>query len=382
MQIRLIIYDDSAVFGGHEVMALLGLEGLLKAGIDIVFFFSQHNTKLSESLAVFKEKYSNLSTVETDFYSKKFQGIRNHFEKSFTKKLASQFREFSPDGILVIQGDIEISSQGVLAGKLLETPTISYIPFAHGLEDMGAKLGKWRDVLNRYLLNAPDYFITITEEAKNTFIRLGSKVSIDVVYNGIELGRSKLTPEEARSNFNLPLNKKIIALCGRLESRQKGQDFLVQAVSQSDFLKSEVLSLLVGDGPDEALLKDEVVRLGLADSIKFMGWCNTSLLYPAIDVLVIASRFEGMPLVMLEALVAGVPVVATDRDGMKELLPEYWRYPYGDYDGFIKKLEAVIKEKSIKWIEPLQNQVKKNMSVSAFQDNFVRTVVGKCQQNL
>ena len=360
-------------------MTLLGLEGLLKAGAEIGFFFSRYNSKLQKSLSTIKERYSGLSIIETDLFSKKFQGLRNHLERKAIDKLAGQFSDFQADGVLVIQGDIELSSRGVLAGKLSGIPTISYIPFAHGLKDMGAKLGGLRDMFNHYLLNAPDALITITEEAKKTFFRLGSNVPIDVVYNGIDVDNPKLTRNEARNKFNLPLEKKIIALCGRLESKQKGQGFLIQSVSKSQYLKSEIMTLFVGDGPDESYLKQEVERFGLVDSIRFMGWCDTSLLYPAIDVLVIASRFEGMPLVMLEALKNGIPVVGTNRDGMKELLPEEWRYSYGDYDEFIEKLLPVLQNKPVNQVEDLRTKVNKDMSVNTFQDNFVHAVVGRCR---
>jgi len=91
------------------------------------------------------------------------------------------------------------------------------------------------------------------------------------------------------------------------------------------------------------------------------------------------AQFEGMPLVILEALENDIPVVGTNRDGMKELLPEEWRYSYGNYDEFIEKLLSVLKNKPINQVKDLRTEVNKNMSVNAFQDNFVRAVVGRCQ---
>jgi glycosyltransferase involved in cell wall biosynthesis len=244
---------------------------------------------------------------------------------------------------------------------------------------MGAKFGRFRDLFNTYLLNRPDAFITITQEAKAHFRRRGVKIPIDVVYNGIDVNRFGGNRELARKRFNLLADRPVIALCARLESKQKGQKLLLEALTRSSFLKHHVTTLLVGDGPDKAFLKDEIDRLGLNSAVRFTDWCDTASLYPGIDVLVIASRFEGMPLVMLEALVSNVPVVATDRDGMREILPVDWRFPVGDVEALVDRLESVIRKRPDAEIKRLSQLVRDEMSVESFQSNFTRSVIENCK---
>jgi glycosyltransferase involved in cell wall biosynthesis len=80
----------------------------------------------------------------------------------------------------------------------------------------------------------------------------------------------------------------------------------------------------VGDGPLRAALRDRVARRGLTDRVRLVGHReDVPALLPAFDVFALASRYEGMPCVLVEAMRAEVPVVATAVDAVPELvLPE------------------------------------------------------------
>jgi glycosyltransferase involved in cell wall biosynthesis len=243
---------------------------------------------------------------------------------------------------------------------------------------MGARLGALRDPFNNYLLNAPDAFITLSHEAASQFRSRGTRVPVEVVYNGIEIKRCGGDRAEARGLFGLPGEGAIVALCGRLEVKQKGQLLLLAALHASAWLRSQVLTLIVGDGPDEGLLRERVRELGLQECVRFTGWCDTAALYPALDAVVIASRFEGMPLVMLESLASGVPVVSCDRDGMREILPSDWLYSPGDAYALAERLEWVLQNDVSQDRECLRERIRREMSVEVFQEHFVRTVMRYC----
>jgi len=77
------------------------------------------------------------------------------------------------------------------------------------------------------------------------------------------------------------------------------------------------------------------------DRFGLIGWKNDLReVYAATDVLLIPSKVEGVPLVMLEALSYRIPVVGTDRDGMRSWLPVEWRFRWGDTEGFKHGIEA------------------------------------------
>jgi glycosyltransferase involved in cell wall biosynthesis len=100
--------------------------------------------------------------------------------------------------------------------------------------------------------------------------------------------------------------------------------------------------IFVGDGPDartlQALLVPEV-----RDRFNLIGWkSDLSDVYAATDVLLIPSKSEGVPLVMLEALSYRIPVVGTDRDGMRSWLPAQWRFTWGDIEGLKHGIEQAL----------------------------------------
>jgi glycosyltransferase involved in cell wall biosynthesis len=110
----------------------------------------------------------------------------------------------------------------------------------------------------------------------------------------------------------------VVGSLGRLET-QKGYDVLVRALPRLP----GVTAVLVGDGAERERLERMAAELGVADRLRIVGWSDNPRSYlPGFDVFVLPSRFEGLPLSVLEAMHAGVPVVATDVASTGESLSE------------------------------------------------------------
>ncbi|MGY1831682.1 glycosyltransferase [Geodermatophilus sp. SYSU D01180] len=111
-----------------------------------------------------------------------------------------------------------------------------------------------------------------------------------------------------------PPGRLVVGAVGRLDP-QKGFDVLVRAVAGLPDLHLA----LVGDGPERAALETLVTELGLQERVTMTGWSNeVPALLPSFDVLAVPSRWEGLPLVVLEAMLAGIPVVATPVGGVPD----------------------------------------------------------------
>src|SRR5205823_3483633 len=92
-------------------------------------------------------------------------------------------------------------------------------------------------------------------------------------------------------------------------------------------------------GPDASRLREMISALDLTRQVKVLPWTpHPEEVYAAIDMLLIPSRFEGVPLVMLEAMAYNVPIVASDSDGMSEMLPREWLFPFGNYQALAERL--------------------------------------------
>ena len=130
---------------------------------------------------------------------------------------------------------------------------------------------------------------------------------------------------------------------GRCDFRQKQQDKLLACVagSSSDFLQQLTLRF-VGDGPDYPIL----ARMS-ADRlyVSCEPWTDGRIEFDAKSVLVFSSAFEGLPLVALEALSAGLPVVATVMSGLGDLVPPAAIFDVTDPASLRRAAEAVLRDR-------------------------------------
>lgn len=135
-----------------------------------------------------------------------------------------------------------------------------------------------------------------------------------------------------RSLFPRPIGKVVMAV-GRL-SPEKGFDQFVQAAGMVCRQRSDVGFALIGDGPLSAALRAQIGALGLSDRIVLAGFReDVDQLLPYAACLVQSSHTEGMPNVVLEAMAASIPVVATAVGGTPELVADGvtgWLVPPAD----------------------------------------------------
>ena len=386
-----LFYDDSPVFGGHEVMALHAVRGLLKARPEsIVFFANPENGQLLQELEQISgelDRPDQLAIEKSPAPLSKPVAISRWFRQKDISDLADQFTTSAPDQVLVVQGDIASSVLGLLAAKRAGIPAISYIPVPHTLKEMGAKLGGFRDLLDAPLFKLPDGFITISESmATKLAARSRDAHVIDVVLNGIpDQDFQPIARDKAREKLELKHSEKIIALVGRLEFKQKQQDFLLSAFASSDLAKDASL-LFVGDGPDKGRLQALVNRLDLNEQVTLLPWQqDMATVYSAADLLVIPSRFEGFPLVMLESVRCNTPVVAAAKDGMADFLPQEWLFEPGSKTDCIQKVTKVLTGQTEGQLYTLNSRIDSEMTIQAFQRNFSRSLAKFCpgrRQNL
>jgi glycosyltransferase involved in cell wall biosynthesis len=113
-------------------------------------------------------------------------------------------------------------------------------------------------------------------------------------------------------------DKTLILFASRLH-RQKGVDVLLTALGT--LKRSDYLCLVAGTGEEKENLERMAGSLGLDDRVRFLGFrLDVPELLQRVDFMVLPSRYEGMPLIILEAMAAGCPIIATSVDGTAEVL--------------------------------------------------------------
>ena len=147
---------------------------------------------------------------------------------------------------------------------------------------------------------------------------------VTVVHNGVVVPNliDQKEKNELRDEIALPLEANVIAAGGRLAT-QKGFKYLLDALVTVKSRIPNIFLMLLGDGELRTTLEEQANRLGLRDCILFLGHrSDVPRLLPAADLFVLSSLYEGIPNIVMEAMAAGLPVVATAVGGVPELIED------------------------------------------------------------
>ena len=154
----------------------------------------------------------------------------------------------------------------------------------------------------------------------------------------------------ARKALSLSEGAFVIGGVGRLVPQKNFARFIVVA-AQVLAGHPSALFAIAGTGLQESELKEKAVRLGLGDSIRFLGHVSDrKALYHALDALLLTSDFEGTPMTLLEAMSSGLPVVASAVDGIAEVCQndrDALLVPPRDAGGFVTALRRLISENGL-----------------------------------
>lgn len=330
---QLVFYDDAATFGGHELMTLRLVEFLAaRQACEITFIASRLNTELCRRLG---EVVPKIKLLLTPYTSGRGQWLRTYLSIRALLRLVRMIRSRRPDLLIVVQGGIALSSLGILAGRMAGVRTVSYLPMTHDESlfaptPLRARLRQW---LVQPFYSLPDCLLTISPRMAG-YARRRRRGPVRIVENGIALPHLSMESRSAvRSALGLKDGDRLLLMIGRIEFWQKRHDLAVQALSIARARGSRTHLLVVGSGPDEQALRAQVVALGLAHAVHWRGWqTDVTSFYAACDALLLPSRFEGVPLVMLEAMSTGRRILAANVDGMADMLPPAWTFPSGDIE--------------------------------------------------
>lgn len=194
---------------------------------------------------------------------------------------------------------------GYLASKLAP---VKLVATAHGWITNSRK-ARFYHLLQKLALRSFDQVIAVSEPIAAELRRCGVKRLIKIA-NAVELP-SAAAESDLRRQLGLAPQAQLIGTVGRL-SPEKGLHHLLEAAVKLSADLPEALFLIVGDGPARTELEALSASLGLSGRVIFHGYCaDVAQVYPALDLFVLPSLTEGMPMALLEALSYGVPVVAT-----------------------------------------------------------------------
>jgi glycosyltransferase involved in cell wall biosynthesis len=376
---RVLIYSDAAEFGGHEAMTLRAIESVVsRQDLNVYAMCYRGNTRFMEKLEELRSSSKNLTLQPLEFRSRSLQNLRSLLIPGRVRPIQTLMSQANPDVVVVSQGRIEIGSAGLLAAKRAGLRTISYIPMAHPVSVAGKQVAvHLRDTLNRHFYSLPDKFITISEGVRQMLLARGVRSEIAVVPNCIDrIEFRESTRQEFRKRHGLKKEDYVVGIVGRIIFGQKAQDFVVESIVRFRETLRDFMFLFIGDGRDEGKLRNMIAEHDLEKMAAIVPWSPTpGEVYAGIDMLLIPSNFEGVPLVMLEAMSCGLPIVASNVDGMAESLPQQWLFPQRNSCELAKTLIRVRRQEAPELLEANRTRVADQCDIAKFGLRFSDAVL-------
>jgi glycosyltransferase involved in cell wall biosynthesis len=227
--------------------------------------------------------------------------------------------------LLLAPGVLHAQAWLTAAAVLARRPVWLYVPMSFCAADMGYRHGKWRDRLLAPWLARVQGFITI-DEAQARLLRDTWRVPAPVLSLPNRVRVHGVAPPVPRPAADGLLR---VGFVGRFDAHQKGLDWLADTLRHEPAFGGAFRWRFQGRGPGEPLLQALASALG-PQRVEVVPFGPIEQALACIDLLLLPSRYEGLPLVALEATARGWPVVASDRAGLADLLPPSSIYPFGN----------------------------------------------------
>ncbi len=240
------------------------------------------------------------------------------------KKIKQLLRDIQPD--IVHCHSSKAGVVGRLAAKKYNVPLILYTPNAYAFQSPECSaMKKWLYIwAERYLSrNACSMTINVSKGEMNKALKykVDRPEKFTLIYNGIP--QMDIPDRNAlRSKLELKQDIQYVGFTGRCAKQKDPMTFL-KIAKQVISMRDDVEFLYIGDGDLENSMKEWIEQNQLSEKIHMLGFRNDSAeIVGALDIYLSTALYEGLPYSMIEAMRAGVPIIATNCIGNNELVME------------------------------------------------------------
>jgi glycosyltransferase involved in cell wall biosynthesis len=334
---RWLFIDAASTFGGHEVMLLRWLEELSQHRIS-AFLLARRGSQLRRE-GVRHAVVVELSAAGKGRAARLIGALRD------AMTLMRTAWRLKPAYCVVAEGCLLAQPLFVVLARLIGLRVLVYVPMLQTSASMGFGNGRLRDALVRHFYSKlPHAWVTITREQAHDFRQWAAVtqpifVLENTVSRAIETAGAATVRDFGEANTQGRLR---VIVLGRLEAHQKGLDLLLDHLCAHSELGRRLELSFVGNGPYESEIAQRLrLDASLARWVDLRPWSPTTDALRRSDVLLMTSRYEGVPLVMLEAMALGVPVIAPDFPGTREFIAPDYLFPAGDMRSAFERLERL-----------------------------------------
>lgn len=295
-------------------------------------------------------------------------------------KIIKYLVKFNPD-VIHLHTPLTVGIDAVMAAKLFNKPLVGTVHIYFTDSDYISWLNGWLKYkvaiklvekaaqrLPNFIFSQCDLILAPSKLLISELKKAGFKKPVSYLPNGVTLQQPNLLSKEDKNNLKekYGLKEKVVLHCGRL-SHEKNVDLLIKSFQLLTKNHPNVSLLIIGDGPAKDSLIKLTKKLKLEKQVVFTGFIDhqkliSSGLLEVGDVFATASTMETNPMVVLEAMMFGLPIVGVEQAGLIELVSENGLLAKaGDIKEISEYIEKILfnevlasqmREKSLELIKP------------------------------
>lgn len=351
LNILLITANDFRRYGGLERVLLYFLEFINNKNIDLEIFAFKYVNKMDNYLLKDFEKYKSkiYRILKFNYYGLTglFFFIKNFFnlELLYIYQELYNFLRYKKFDVILVTNAIYLNSVNEILNFLSYKAPVIYWDHGELVSFFSIKDKKnFLDIMQSFKkkeiirgLSKTRYYLCISSGIERIIRSINSEARTYVVYNPVEIPKEKKLIPRGEKN--------VLLYVGRLEDRQKNISFMLKGLSELREYKWELR--VIGTGPDEKKLRELARKLGIEGRIKWEGFKrNPYEDLEEVKVLLLTSRWEGLPLVLVEGNMRGIPFLSSDcNTGPEDIVIEGvngYLYKEGDIKDFVNKLKKIL----------------------------------------
>jgi len=306
----------------------------------------------------------------------------------YQPKLASIIKKLDLD-LIHTHTEFSLGIFGRLMTRELKIPMVhtyhtiyeDYTHYLTNFKTLDRRAKAFARVFTKICCNTVEQVIVPTKKVKDLLINYRVHKQISIVPTGVDLKKfdpelySQEDVEQLKKQYQIDEHDKVMLYLGRV-SKEKNIAEIIEAMPEYMSKRENVKFVIVGSGPEMDILKQMVSERHLEDKIIFTGaqpWDNIGLFYQIGDVFVSGSTSETQGLTYIEAMAAGLPVVARKDRCLDDILVPGWNgYDFVDKEGLLAGLDAVLfLNENISYGENARKNVQK-LSTESFAKNVVK----------
>lgn len=332
--------------------------------------FTRHYRRRGHRVLTVAPEFSNMPEDETDVV--RVPAIQNFNASDFSVALPvptglpETLEAFEPD-IIHSQHPFLLGMTAVRMARYLQKPLVFthhtlYEQYTHYVPGDSPLLRRFVIELATHYANLADQVFAPSESVRDLLLERGVTAPVRVVPTGVEVDEFTDGNRTAfRQRRDIPEDAFVVGHLGRL-APEKNLEFLANAVAEFVRRHDNARFVVVGTGPSEPAIRESFSRAGCADRLQILGTQQGSDLADALagmDVFAFASHSETQGMVLTEAMAAGLPVVALDASGAREVVRDR------DNGRLLPREDAAAFTAALAWVHELDPEQRAELSRAA-----------------